>query len=88
MEIIDVALKNCATFSICNTEINVVFTDEANCIYIEMPIYNLIEYSENYSDTSGILWQLRRDEVPDNNANLIVNKSQSFKCKTAGKTKY
>ena len=76
MEIIDVALKNCATFSIRNTEINVVFTDEPNHIYIEMPIYNLIEYSENYSDTSGSLWQFRRDEVPDNKANLNVKNSQ------------
>ena len=52
----DVAFKNCAPFSTCKTEINDVFVDKANHIYIAMPIYNLIEYSDNYSDTSGSLW--------------------------------
>ena len=28
-----------------------------------MPMYNLIEYSDNYSDTSGSLWQFKRDEI-------------------------
>ena len=32
-------------------QINDVFIDEANHIRITMPMYNLIEYSENYSDT-------------------------------------
>ena len=30
-----------------------------------MPIYNLLEYSENYSMTSGILWNYHKDEVND-----------------------
>ena len=33
-----------------------------------MPIYNLIEYSDNYSDSSGSLWRFIRGEVPSNNA--------------------
>ena len=57
----DVAFKNCAPFSTCTTKINDVFVDEANHIYIAMPMYNLIEYSDNYSDTSGSLWQFKRD---------------------------
>ena len=32
------------------------FVDEAEHINIAMPIYNLIEYTDNYSDTSGSLW--------------------------------
>ena len=44
-----------------------------------MPMYNLIEYSDNYSDTSGSLWQFKRDEVTDKNADLTINNSQSFK---------
>ena len=48
-----VAFKNCAPIFTCKTEINNVFIDEANYIYIAMPMYNLIEYSNNYSDTSG-----------------------------------
>ena len=52
----DVAFKNCALFSTRKTEINDVFVDEANHIYIAIPMYNLIKYSDNYSDTSGSLW--------------------------------
>ena len=52
----DVAFKNCARFSICTAKINDIFVDEANHIYIAMPMYNLIEYRDNYSDTSGRLW--------------------------------
>ena len=60
-------------------EINDVFVDKANHIYIAMPMYNLIEYSGNYSDTSGSLWQFKRDEVPTNNADLNIDNSKSFK---------
>ena len=49
----DFAFRNCAPFSTYTTKINDVFADEANHIYIAMPMYNLIEYSDNYSDTSG-----------------------------------
>ena len=79
----NVAFKNCAPFSICKAEINNVFIDKANHIYIVMPMYSLIEYSDNYSDTSRSLWQFKRDEITDNNANLNVNNSQSFKYKAA-----
>ena len=51
-----ISFKICALFSTCKTEINDVFIDEANHVYIVMPMYNLIEYSDNYSDTSGSLW--------------------------------
>ena len=85
---IDVTFKNCAPFSTYTTKINGIFVDEANHIYIAMPMYNLIEYSDNYSDTSGSLWQFKRDEVPANNAELAIDHSQSFKYKAAllGKT--
>ena len=41
-----------------------------------MPMYNLIEYSDNYAKTSGSFWQYYRDEPNDNLAN-----SESFKFK-------
>ena len=51
-----------------------------------MPMYNLIEYSDNYSDTSGSLWQLKRDEQPINNnvafINLTAENSSPFKYKS------
>ena len=55
----DVAFKNCASFSTCTTKINDVFVDEATHIYIAMPMSNLIDYSNNYSDTSGIYGSLK-----------------------------
>ena len=65
-----------------------MFLDEANHNYIAMPMYNLIEYSGNYSDTAGSLLQFKRDEVSANNADLTIVNSESFKYKgaLAGKT--
>ena len=45
-------------------QINETFLDEAEYINIAMPIYNMIEHSDNYSDTSGSLWHFNRDEQP------------------------
>ena len=78
-----VAFKNCAPFKDCRTEINDTFVDYADFINITMPMYNLIEYSDNYSDTSGSLWQFKRDEQPINNngafTDLTAEASSSFK---------
>ena len=51
-------------------------TDDSKVINIVMPMYNLIEYSDNYFKTSGSLWQYYRDEPNDN----LVD-SESFKSK-------
>ena len=75
----DVAFKNCATFSSFKTVINDVFVDEADHIYIAMPMYNMIEYNDNYLGKSGSLLQFRRNEVPTNNANLTIDNFQPFK---------
>ena len=48
-----VVFKNCAPFEDCRTEINDTFVDYANFINIIMPMYNLIEYSDNYSEVIG-----------------------------------
>ena len=84
----DVAFKNCAPFSKFSIKINDAFVGEANHIHIAMPMYNLIGYSDNHSDTSGSSWQFKIDEVPDNNADLTIYNSQPFKYKAAlsGKT--
>ena len=80
---IDVAFKNCARLSACKTQINDTFIDQANLIHITMSVCNLIEYSDNYSDISGSLWQFKRDEVPVDNANLTTAGSESFKYKAS-----
>ena len=83
-----VAFKNCAPFRECRTEINETFVDNAEHINIAMPMYNLIEYSDNYSDTSGSLWQFKRDEIEGDvdltvDAQHIPNNSSSFKYKSS-----
>ena len=56
-----VVFKNCAPFTNCISEINNTQVDNAKDIDIVMPMYNLIEYSDNYAKTSGSLWQYYRD---------------------------
>ena len=67
-----VILKNCAPFTKCINRINNTAIDNAQDIVIIMPMYNLIEYSDNYSKTSGILWQFCED-IPtvNNNGNIV-----------------
>ena len=50
-----------------------------------MPMYNLIEYSDNYQDSSATLYQYKRDEPPEANAidDLTVDNSNSFKYKVS-----
>ena len=49
--------KNCVPFTKCISRINNIDIDNAHDFDIVMPMYNLIEYSDNYSTTSGSLWQ-------------------------------
>ena len=76
------ALKNCAPFTKCNLQINDEHVDTAENLDIVMPIYNLIEYSDNFQDSSATLYQYKRDEPPDDiNNNVTVNNSSYFKYK-------
>ena len=77
------ALKNCAPFTKCNLEINDEHVDTAENLDITMPMYNLIEYSDNYQDSSATLYQYKRDESPEANAinDLTADTSSSFKYK-------
>ena len=90
-------MKNSAPVTDCISEINNIQVDNAKIIDVVMPLYNLIEYSDIYSKTSGSLWQYHRDEEALNNADNIIdllannnnnNNSVSFKFKEkiAGKT--
>ena len=79
----DVAIKNCAPFTNCISGIDNTQIDNAKDIDIVMPMYNLIEYSDNYSKTSGRLWQYYRDETNDN---LADSESFKSKIKITGKT--
>ena len=54
--------KNCAPFTNCISKINNTQIDNAKYIDVVMPMYNLIEYSDNYSKTSVSLWKYYKDE--------------------------
>ena len=76
------ALKNCAPFTKCNLEINDKHVDTADHFDIVMPMYNLIEYSDNYQDSSATFHQYKRDELQDDlGNNLATDTSSSFKYK-------
>ena len=77
-----VAFKNCAPFTNCISEINNTQVDNAKDIDIVMPMYNLIEHSDNYAKTTGSLWQFFRDEPNDN---LADSESFKYKIKITGK---
>ena len=91
----NVIFKNCAPFTICISEINNTLVDyrHATDIDIVMPMYNLIEYGDNYSKTSGSLLQYSKDIPAVNNNNGIVDftntnftDSFNFKAKMTGQT--
>ena len=85
--------KNNAQFRSSMTKINKTFIGNAEDLDIVMLMYNLLEYSDNHSMTSGSLWNNYRDKVNDdtneNNdaGNYRVNNnkataSKSFENKT------
>ena len=82
-----VIFKNCAQFTTCISKINNTQIDNAEFIDIVMPMYNVIEYSNNYLKTSGSLWQYCK-EIPaiNNNGAAVdfngVNATDSFNFKT------
>ena len=83
--------KNCAPFTDCISKINNTQVDHVKDIDVVMPMYNLIEYSENYSKTPGSLWQYCKDKPAVNNNGDIVDfnggnatDSFNFKAKITG----
>ena len=88
-----VIFKNCAPFTNCISKINNTQIDNAEYIDIVMPMYKLIEYSDNYSKTSGSLWQYCKEIPAVNNQGNILNfdgtnatDSFNFKTKITGQT--
>ena len=81
-----VAFKNCAPFTRWATHINDEHVETAENFDIIMPMYNLLEYSDNYADSYGSLWQFKRDEQimnNENSADVTTDDSSSFKYKSS-----
>ena len=88
-----VIFKNCAPLTNCISGINNTQIDNAKDVDIVMPMYNSIEYSDNYAKTTGSLWKYCKD-IParDNNDEIIafdtnnLTDSFKFKAKITGQT--
>ena len=64
---------------------NNISIDNAEDLDIVMPIYNLLEYSDNYSLTSESLWNYYRDEINDDenkNVNHRINDNKTIRSKS------
>ena len=67
-----VIFKNCVPFTNCISRITNTQVDNALDSDVVIPMYNVIEYSNNYSKRFGILWQYCRDERATNVANETI----------------
>ena len=65
--------KDCTPFTDCISEINSTQTDNAKDIEVVMRRYNLIQYSVNYSKTSGSSWQYCKGKPAVNNNSAIID---------------
>ena len=78
-----VIFKNCASFTKCISRRNGTEIDNAQDVDIIMPMYNMIEYSDSYSKTSGSLWQYYKKYPNDN---ITQSELFKYKIKVTGKT--
>ena len=65
-----VAIKNCHPFTRASFKLNEEQVDTADKLDLTMNLYNTLEYSDNYADTTGSLHQHKRPEPRDNNSNV------------------
>ena len=80
----NVAFKNNAPFISCIPKVNSTLIENTEDLDIVMSMYNLLEYSQNYSVTSGSLCNYYRDEIDDINDNASDGKSFKYKTKVVG----
>ena len=81
-------LKNNAPFVSCITKLNNELIEDAEDLDVVMPMYNLLEYSENYRKTIGSFYNYYREELSnDNNNNNFANRDvvNSNTCKYKNK---
>ena len=86
MRMTKLALKNNAPFVSRISKINYTLADNAEDLDVNMPMYNLLEYSKNYSKTTESFWNYFKDEPnsgTDNNINYSIKDSKSFDYKTS-----
>ena len=79
-----VAINNCHPVTRVSFKLNDEQVDTADNLDLTMNLYNLLEYSDNYADTTGSLYQFKRPEPRDNNGNVgnLGTTLSSFKCQS------
>ena len=82
------ALKNNAPFRSCITKTNNTLIEKVEDLDIVMLLYNLLGYNNNYTMTSGSLWNYYRDETDNVDDNACLGKSFKCKIKIVGKPAY
>ena len=65
-----VAIKDCHPFTRATFKLNNEQVDTANNLDLTMDLHNMLEYSDNYADTTGFLYQYKRPQPRDNNGNV------------------
>ena len=84
-----VAFKNYAIFTIRITKTDGTTIDDAEDLYLVLPMFNLIEYSPNYFETTGSLWFYSKHEATGFNVDITNDnnlKSFEYKTKLSGNT--
>ena len=66
-----VSIKKCHPFTRASFKLNNEQVDTADNLDLTMNLYNMLEYSDNYADTTGSLYQYKRPEPRDNNDNVV-----------------
>ena len=67
-----VCFKNCEPFRTCTSRINDEYLEETKDLDIVMPMCNLIEYLDNYKESTGSLYHFKRDEITTGDANADI----------------
>ena len=66
-----VAIKNCHPFTRASFKLNNEQVETAGNLDLTMNLYNTLEYSDNYADTTGSLYQYKGSEPRDPNGNVV-----------------
>ena len=77
-----VGFQNCASFTKCLTKIDGTTKDDAEELVMSM--FNLLEYSLNYSDTTGSLWFYYKDKATNFENGIANTKCFMYKAKLLG----
>ena len=72
-----IAFRNCSPFTKCIKKIDGTAIDDAEDLDLVMSVYNIIEYSSKWSETTGSLWFYSKDEAT--NFNVDIARDNNFK---------